>query len=37
MNKLILIAKERNIHTLIACIDEANTQSCLFHEKLGFL
>lgn len=37
MNELIAYAKEQKIHTMVACIDSNNTNSIVFHEKLGFL
>ena len=36
MNALIIHAKEQKIHTMVACIDNNNTNSIAFHEKLGF-
>lgn len=34
--RLIELAKEKNLHTMIAVIDSENTESILFHEKFGF-
>ena len=36
MNALIIHAKEQKIHTMVACIDNDNTNSIAFHKKLGF-
>ncbi|MDE6652038.1 MAG: GNAT family N-acetyltransferase [Paramuribaculum sp.] len=36
MNELISQCKKSGIHSLIACITAENTNSCKFHEKLGF-
>ncbi|MCI9608326.1 MAG: N-acetyltransferase [Muribaculaceae bacterium] len=36
MKHLILLCRQSNLHTLIACITAENTASCRFHEKLGF-
>mgnify|MGYP001252324243 FL=1 len=36
MNELIAYAKEQKIHTMVACIDNDNTNSIAFHKKLGF-
>lgn len=36
MKELILFAKKQNMHTIIACIDSKNTNSIVFHKKIGF-
>ncbi len=36
MQELINQCKQKDIHSLIACITADNTLSCKFHEKLGF-
>jgi L-amino acid N-acyltransferase len=34
--KLIELAKEQKLHTMIGVIDSENTESIIFHEKMGF-
>ena len=36
MEKLIALAKEQNLHTMVAVIDSENQSSVEFHEKFGF-
>ena len=36
MKKLITLAKEQKLHTMIAVIDSENQSSVEFHEKFGF-
>ena len=36
MEKLIVLAKEQKLHTMIAVIDAENQSSVEFHEKFGF-
>jgi L-amino acid N-acyltransferase len=36
MQELILLARQQQLHTLVACIDMQNTTSIRLHEKLGF-
>jgi phosphinothricin acetyltransferase len=36
LENLIALAKQQNLHTMIAVIDSENTNSILFHEKFGF-
>lgn len=36
LENLIAIAKQQNIHTMIAVIDSENTNCILIHEKFGF-
>lgn len=36
MEKLIAIAKEQKLHTMIGVIDSENQSSVVFHEKFGF-
>lgn len=36
LTKLIALAKEQKLHTMIGVIDSENTDSILFHEKFGF-
>ena len=37
MHKLIEECKQRNYHSLIACITQGNEVSNLLHTKLGFM
>ena len=36
IEKLIALAKEQKLHTMIAIIDSENQGSVTFHEKFGF-
>jgi phosphinothricin acetyltransferase len=36
LEELIVLAKEQNLHTMIAVIDSENQSSVEFHEKFGF-
>ena len=36
LENLIALAKQQNLHTMIAVIDSENTNSILFHKKFGF-
>ena len=36
MEKLIVLAKEQKLHTMVAVIDSENQSSVTFHEKFGF-
>ncbi len=37
MQELIRLAREREMHTLVACIDMQNEASIRLHEHLGFV
>ena len=36
MNKLIALAKQQKLHTMVAVIDSENQSSIAFHEQFGF-